>query len=665
MSNAVASKAETEAATNSSLKQSPPQPANSHDAAKLLNGSLARTNGLTHAASASASSSTSASNSASSGYNGSSAAGSGSVFGSGGANSSLASSSAAAVSSLLSAVTPSTALPLPPSSNGLQLPYERFRAEDTSYVPIAQFYAGRSVFITGGTGFMGKVLVEKLLRSCPDIRNIYLLIRPKRGQEVSARLTELLNAPLFESLRQEKPKELSKVIPISGDITSEELGISEKDQVRFFFVYHIFWLIFNKVGFAISQNLLCRNVSVVFHSAATVKFDEKLKLSVTINMLGTKRLVELCHRMLSLDALIHVSTAYCNCDRTDVSEVIYAPPYNPDDIISLINWLPEDILDQLTPRLIGKRPNTYTFTKALAEHMLLKEAGNLPVAIVRPSIVTASLNEPFAGWVDNFNGPTGLVSALAKGMFRTMMCEKNYVADMVPVDIVINLMIAAAWRTATRKSNNLLIYNCCTGQRNPIIWSEFVKHAMCSVRKHPLEGCLWYPTGDLRMNRPMNTLNCIVKHFLPAYILDGVARIMGKKPFVVNVQNKIAKAVECLEYFATRQWRFKDDNVHALLNTLSPKDREIFVFDVRHINWDNYVERYVLGFREFLFKQRPESLPASRKRMLRLYYLHQLTKLVAVLLTWRFLMSRSKRLNDLWSAFLENALKMARLIPFL
>ncbi|KAH8253886.1 hypothetical protein KR032_007467 [Drosophila birchii] len=643
MSNAVANKAETEAATNSSLKQSPPQPANSHDAAKLLNGSLARSNGLSHAAtSVSASSSTSASNNASSGYNVSSAAGSSSVSGSGGANSSLASSSAAAVSSLLSAVTPSTALPLPPSSNGLQLPYERFRADDTNYVPIAQFYAGRSVFITGGTGFMGKVLVEKLLRSCPDIWNIYLLIRPKRGQEVSARLTELLNAPLFESLRQEKPKQLSKVIPISGDITSEELGISEKDQ-----------------------NLLCRHVSVVFHSAATVKFDEKLKLSVTINMLGTKRLVELCHRMLSLDALIHVSTAYCNCDRTDVSEVIYAPPYNPDDIISLINWLPEDILDQLTPRLIGKRPNTYTFTKALAEHMLLKEAGNLPVAIVRPSIVTASLNEPFAGWVDNFNGPTGLVSALAKGMFRTMMCEKNYVADMVPVDIVINLMIAAAWRTATRKSNNLLIYNCCTGQRNPIIWSEFVKHAMCSVRKHPLEGCLWYPTGDLRMNRPMNTLNCIVKHFLPAYILDGVARIMGKKPFVVNVQNKIAKAVECLEYFATRQWRFKDDNVHALLHTLSPKDREIFVFDVRHINWDNYVERYVLGFREFLFKQRPDSLPASRKRMLRLYYLHQLTKLVAVLLTWRFLMSRSKRLNDLWSAFLENALKMARLIPFL
>lgn len=58
----------------------------------------------------------------------------------------------------------------------------------------------------------------------------------------------------------------------------EELGISEADQ-----------------------SLLFQNVSVVFHSAATVKFDEKLELSVKINMLGTKRLVQLCHHMIGLE----------------------------------------------------------------------------------------------------------------------------------------------------------------------------------------------------------------------------------------------------------------------------------------------------------------------------------------------------------------------------
>lgn len=55
---------------------------------------------------------------------------------------------------------------------------------------IAEFYRDRSIFITGATGFMGKVLVEKLLRSCPDIKTIYLLMRPKKGQDIHHRLTE-------------------------------------------------------------------------------------------------------------------------------------------------------------------------------------------------------------------------------------------------------------------------------------------------------------------------------------------------------------------------------------------------------------------------------------------------------------------------------------------
>lgn len=64
------------------------------------------------------------------------------------------------------------------------------------YISVKDFYRGRSIFITGSTGFMGKVLVEKLLRSCPGIKNIYLLIRPKKGQSVQQRLDDLLKAPV-------------------------------------------------------------------------------------------------------------------------------------------------------------------------------------------------------------------------------------------------------------------------------------------------------------------------------------------------------------------------------------------------------------------------------------------------------------------------------------
>lgn len=86
---------------------------------------------------------------------------------------------------------------------------------------------------------------------------------------------------IFDPLRKERPTDLSKVLPIEGDITQPELDISQSDRT-----------------------LLSRSVNVVFHSAATVKFDEKLKLSVTINMLGTQRLVELCKRMSNLEALV-------------------------------------------------------------------------------------------------------------------------------------------------------------------------------------------------------------------------------------------------------------------------------------------------------------------------------------------------------------------------
>nr|CAD7397173.1 unnamed protein product [Timema cristinae] len=58
---------------------------------------------------------------------------------------------------------------------------------------IQEFYRDCNVFVTGGTGFMGKVLIEKLLRSCPDIGRIFIVVRPKRGKTVEERKEKLLN----------------------------------------------------------------------------------------------------------------------------------------------------------------------------------------------------------------------------------------------------------------------------------------------------------------------------------------------------------------------------------------------------------------------------------------------------------------------------------------
>lgn len=104
---------------------------------------------------------------------------------------------------------------------------------------------------------------------------------------------------------------------------------------------------------------------------------------------------------------MHVSTAYCNCDRSDVKEAVYPPSIGPDQITSLVDILDEDLVDSLTTKLVGNRPNTYTFTKALAEFWLKENRGDVPLVIVRPSIVISSINGPLPGWVDNWNGPTG------------------------------------------------------------------------------------------------------------------------------------------------------------------------------------------------------------------------------------------------------------------
>lgn len=278
---------------------------------------------------------------------------------------------------------------------------------------IGNFFNDRSVFITGATGFMGKVLVEKLLRSCSGVKNIYVLLRNKKGLNTHQRLDELMDAKIFDRLKEENPKALNKVIGISGDISLDGLGLSDNDL-----------------------KMLIKEISVVFHSAATVKFDEPLRASIEFNVLGTRRVIQFCHKLNKLMALVHVSTAYANCNRFEIDEAFYESPIKPQQVVDAMEWMSDDIINEITPKLVGDRPNTYTYTKALAETLLTQECGSLPVAIVRPSIVTAAAREPCAGWVDNMNGPTGLVLASSKGILRTMLIDSKATADLIPVDTV-------------------------------------------------------------------------------------------------------------------------------------------------------------------------------------------------------------------------------------
>ncbi|KTG34876.1 hypothetical protein cypCar_00027324 [Cyprinus carpio] len=193
----------------------------------------------------------------------------------------------------------------------------------------------------------------------------------------------------------------------------------------------------------------------------------------------------------------------------------------------------DKLVSLMTPKLLGERPNTYTYTKALAEQLIQQECGNLNVAIIRPSIVGASWKEPFPGWIDNFNGPSGIFIAAGKGILRTMRASNNAVADLVPVDVVINTTLAAAWYSGSQRHarpRSLLVYNCTTGGINPFHWGEVEYCINMTFKTNPLEQAFRRPNVNLRSNPFTNQYWTTVSHTLPALLYDGFLMLTGQKP---------------------------------------------------------------------------------------------------------------------------------------
>jgi len=210
---------------------------------------------------------------------------------------------------------------------------------------------------------MGKVLLEKLLYSCSEVKEILILMRPKRGKSGEQRVKEFASIPVFQRIEKEKPEMFNKIIPVFGDITSDKLGLSDEQYQR-----------------VISET------SVVFHMAASLKLEGSLKFNVEMNLIGTQNVIDVAKQMPKLLAMCHLSTAFCNCDQEVLNEEVYDWPQKPIDIIKCSKWMTEEALEVMGKKIIVPHPNTYTYTKRLAEILVRDEFVNLPVCIIRPSI---------------------------------------------------------------------------------------------------------------------------------------------------------------------------------------------------------------------------------------------------------------------------------------
>ncbi|CAH0712910.1 unnamed protein product, partial [Brenthis ino] len=455
---------------------------------------------------------------------------------------------------------------------------------------VTEFYEGKSIFITGATGFVGKAIVEKLLRSCPGIKTIYVLMRQKKGISSEQRLKELCNNSVFDVLRDTQPEVFNKLKLLAGDIFEPELGLSNDDRHE-----------------------LQRHCNIVFHSAACVRFDQELKFAVQINTIGTLKVLELAETMPKLEAFVHLSTAYCRCHLEVFEEKMYPAIHQPRKIIDLVEWMDDETLRHLEPKLISSEPNTYSYTKAITEDLVAEYSSKYPIAIGRPSIVTAAWKEPAPGWVDNLNAATGFIVGCGKGVLHTMNCKPTYTADMVPVDVVVNGCILIAYVTALEKSKDVRIYNITLSGAKSISWNEISSVGQKWLREYPYSVSLWYSRAIITSNWLLHQIMFLLTQLIPAYFIDMLLFLMGRKTFVIEVQKRISHGTGILLYYTNKEWHFINKNFVSLKNKISKYDNEIFFTNLEDVNVDLYIKDYVLGTRKYIVKEDISTLPRARK----------------------------------------------------
>ncbi|XP_044732155.1 fatty acyl-CoA reductase 1-like [Chrysoperla carnea] len=466
---------------------------------------------------------------------------------------------------------------------------------------ISEFYADQNILITGGTGLMGKVLIEKLLRSCPKIKGICLLLRSKKNYTDEERLNKMFNIPLFDRLKEEYPDSKSKVKVIKGDVSELEYGLSDSDLK---FIIH--------------------EINIVFHVAASVRFDDSLKDAILINTRGTREMLKILKRMQNLKVFLYTSTTYCNIDKDvdAIEERVYKATTDWKTMIKAAENMDEYVLNFLESKILNKYPNTYTFSKNLAEEVIFESCEDIPTVIFRPTVVVSSMKEPMPGWIDNYNGPMGLVTGVQTGVLHTVLIDGDKNIDWVPVDIAIKGMITSAWYKALEQTdrNKCLVINSSTSDFVNFNNSVLMNLGISKIVKNPPNQLLWYPFCFYTSNKYLYWFYYVTLHLIPAIFLNVLLKISNQRLKLFKLYRRVFYANMKLAPFMLNEWRFKNDNFKSLHAILKPEDIEKFSID--YSGHSGYIaEQFEIrleGSIRYLLKEKNFSKATYEKRMFNL-----------------------------------------------
>ncbi|XP_035789764.1 fatty acyl-CoA reductase wat-like [Anopheles albimanus] len=469
---------------------------------------------------------------------------------------------------------------------------EEFRSYHS---PLKDFYEGKTILLTGGSGFIGKLLIEKLVKC--NVAEILLILRRKKGVEPTDRLEKLLgNEPVFVNFAKQPELYRSRIRIIAGDMNELGAGVANDDMAY-----------------------VCKHTDIIVHAAADVRFDEPLRSLIHSNVRGTREMLKIAEQCTKLRIFMYISTAFSHCVREEIGEKFYEPKLDPALLITLAERESDgDALDLLSVKLIEPWPNAYAFTKSLSEEIIRRYSSKLPVAIIRPSIITTTKEDPLAGWTDNLYGFNGVVCGAACGVLRIFHIHMDYKASIVPADIVINGTLAAAWYAAGHPQEEN-VFNCTTDE-NPVSWRDTERQLEKWKDRVVFDKSLWITTYNTTHYQLIADILAIFYHVLPALLFDLVLRLRGQKPQVLRLYQKVHRFSAVLRFFTNNEWRFRGDRMRTVLNALTADDQRYFPCDPKAIPWNEFLDDQIKGLRVYMMRDPMESLkwtlPRHRKRML-------------------------------------------------
>jgi fatty acyl-CoA reductase len=476
-----------------------------------------------------------------------------------------------------------------------------------------QILNGKTVLITGTTGFVGKALLEKVIRVIPDVGELILLIRgnQKHPSAMERFWEEIYQSSIFDHLKSHNETDLarfcdSKVRCITGEITEPCFGVSESEY-----------------------QYLLDHVDAVINSAASVNFREEIDQALKINTLSLNHMVEFI-KASNNAKLVHVSTCYVNgFNKGLMEESIVQPrglavPKAPEghylvegliaDCIEEANGVCEKIIDEKVRKAelvdLGTRlannygwNDTYTFTKWMGEQLLLQKLPITSMVILRPSIIESTYFGPTRGWVEGVKVADALVLAYARRRFSFFPARSKGVIDIIPVDIVANsIILSAAW--VFDHEGEQQIVQCCSSTRNPLSMAKYIRLVTDEVRVN------WQKYPKLTKGKPpRKKMTAVGKNVFLTTMksIRSALQAQSKLPFVQGKSEKNLESIEIAlklstiySFYSNPHYVFGSDHLLDLADQMGEKDKELFPVDPADINWDEYFSKvHIAGLEKY------------------------------------------------------------------